>query len=289
MRDTAQTRIGTSGWSYPGWNERFYPADLPRRRLLEYHSQHFNSVEINGSFYSLLKPATYRAWYDSTPADFLFAVKGSRFITHNKKLRDVEIPLANFLASGLLLLEEKLGPFVWQLPATMRFDAERLASFLELLPRDTSAAAALARRHDHRVEGRSHTRTRRRRRLRHALEVRHPSFFVPQLAALARRHGVALVVSDAATWPCIEEVTADFVYVRLHGAERTYASGYGDVALDRWAQRIARWRAGGEPEDARRITSRPLPHRRGRDVFVYFDNDFEANAPIDAAALARRL
>jgi uncharacterized protein YecE (DUF72 family) len=217
----AHTWIGTSGWSYKGWNDRFYPPELRRRDVLGFIARQFNSVEINGSFYGLQKPESYRRWYAEAPANFVFALKGSRFITHNKKLRDVATPLANFFASGPLLLEEKLGPIVWQLPATARFDAARMAEFFELLPPGTLAAARLARRHDARVEGRCWTRASADRALRHAIEVRSESFFVPEMARLARDHKVAIVVSDAATWPRLEEITAVFVYVSLHGAERT--------------------------------------------------------------------
>jgi uncharacterized protein YecE (DUF72 family) len=285
----AQLRIGTSGWSYPGWNDRFYPPGVLRRAALAYSSRCFNSLEVNGSFYSLQRPATYRRWYAETPRGFVFALKGSRFITHNKKLLAIETPLANFFASGLLLLREKLGPIVWQFPATARFDPERFAAFFAMLPGDTDAAARLARRHDSRVAGRAWTRTDRTRRLRYAVEVRGEEFFTPEFAALARRHGIALVVSDAAGWRCIEEVTAGFVYVRLHGAERTYASAYDQQRLAFWAARIVRWRGGGEPDEARRISRMPVPPRRGRDVYVYFDNDYAANAPNDALRLGRLL
>jgi uncharacterized protein YecE (DUF72 family) len=284
-----QLRIGTSGWVYDQWRASFYPPGLPQRAVLSYAAQRFNSLEVNGSFYSLQRPSTYQSWYAQTPPDFIFALKGSRFITHNKKLGDIAVPLANFFASGLLCLADKLGPIVWQLPATARFDAERLGAFFALLPRDTRAAARLALRHDGRVAGRSWTKPGRMRRIRHALEVRSERFFVPELVRLARRHDVALVVSDAAGWPRVEEMTASFAYLRLHGAERTYASGYDDRALDVWAARIARWACGGEPDDARRISDRPARRRAGRDVYVYFDNDFEANAPHDALRLAARL
>ena len=285
-----QVRIGTSGWSYPGWNDRFYPTGLPRRSVLAYNASRFNSVELNGSFYSLQRPSSYRQWYTQTPRKFVFALKGSRFITHNKKLKDAETPLANFLASGILVLEEKLGPIVWQLPATARFDADRLAEFFESLPYDTEAAAALARRHAARVDGRCWTDTSMKRRIRHAIEVRSDRFRVPEFARLVRRYGIAVVVSDAAGWARLEEATTDFVYLRLHGSARTYASRYSDAELDAWAERIARWRDGGEPSDARRITDEPpKPRRRGRDVYVYFDNDYEANAPNDAQRLAERV
>ena len=281
--------VGVSGWTYDSWRGSFYPAALPARRHLEYASRRFNSLEVNASFYSLLTPETYRRWYRETPRGFRFAVKGSRFITHNKKLKSVEAPLANYFASGLLLLREKLGPIVWQLGPTLRFEPARLEEFLRLLPRDTRAAARLARAHDRRVEGRSWVRADRPRRLRHALEARDESYRDPEVARIARRYGVALVVSDSGDWPRLEEVSADFVYIRLHGRPRTYASRYGAAALDEWAARIRRWGAGGEPDDARRISERRAPRRAHRDVYVYFDNDRLAHAPRDARRLACRL
>ena len=283
------TRIGVSGWSYDSWRERFYPGDLPKSRRLHYASRCFNSIEINGSFYSLLEPRTYQRWYEETPAGFRFAVKGSRFITHNKKLKDIETPLANFLASGLLALQEKLGPIVWQLSEKLAFDEDRTSQFLSLLPRDTESAARLARRHDQRVEGRNLTRIGRNRRLRHAIEVRHESFFTPGFARIARRTGTAIVFSDSADWPLTEEITAGFIYIRLHGSDETYASRYSEAELDRWARRIRLWRRAEQPEDAETITDRQPPRRKSRDVYVYFDNDQGANAPHDALRLLERL
>ncbi|WP_191892475.1 DUF72 domain-containing protein, partial [Streptomyces griseoaurantiacus] len=205
------------GWLYPPWRGTFYPAGLPHRRELEHLSRQVGSVEINGSFYSLQRPESYRAWREQTPDDFLFAVKGGRFITHMKKLRDVETPLANFFASGMLALGPKLGPFLWQLPPSLPYEPDRLAAFFDLLPRTTSEAATLAQRHDHRLEGRALTEAETEMPLRHALEVRHPSFRDPAFIELLRKHDIALVVADTAgKWPYLEDVTTDFVYVRLH-------------------------------------------------------------------------
>src|SRR5690606_10844916 len=224
VRRVRNIRIGISGWSYAGWRGVFYPSDLPRRRELEYASRKVSSIEINGSFYSLQRPTTYRRWYDETPPRFLFAIKGSRFISHMKKLKDVETPLANFFASGVLRLGNKLGPILWQLPPGLRFDPERVAGFLERLPRTTTDAAKLARRHDKRLAGRSWTRAESHRRIRYAFEVRHPSFLDPEFARLLRHHHAALVFADTAgLFPYAEEVTADFVYIRLHGYEQIYA------------------------------------------------------------------
>jgi uncharacterized protein YecE (DUF72 family) len=281
--------IGTSGWRYKHWRGRFYPPGLRQREELAYLATRLKSVELNGTFYALQRPDSFRAWYDQTPADFTFAVKGSRFISHNKKLRNVDAALANFFASGLLLLREKLGPIVWQLPERMAFDPERLEAFLAALPRDTRAAAALASHHDARVDDRNWTETDRMRPLRYALEPRNVAFFTPECTDILRRHDVALVAADSGRWPRFEEVTASFVYVRLHGSPRTYASQYSDAALERWAAALSAWARGSEPADAVRVTSRPLPRRANRDVYCYFDNDGDAHAPNDAIRLLERL
>lgn len=285
----SETRIGISGWTYKGWRGEFYPEGLAARRELGFASRQLNSIEINGSFYSLQRPESYRRWYEETPRGFRFAIKGSRFITHNKKLGDVDAALANFLASGLLRLGEKLGPILWQLAAKTRFNEERVESFFSRLPRNTEEAAELGRRHDHRLDGRSWTKSSRRRTLRHAIEPRHESFFTEPFVRLCRRHGIAIVFSDSASWPATEEVTAGFVYLRLHGSHETYASRYTDKELDWWAERIRIWQGGGEPEDAKRCTNLKAPRRKSRDAYVYFDNDAKVHAPRDAARLAERL
>jgi uncharacterized protein YecE (DUF72 family) len=286
----AQVRVGISGWMYPAWRGRFYPKGLVQRRELEYVGQRMRSVEINGSFYSLQRPTSYQSWRAQTPDDFVFAVKGGRFITHMKKLVGVETPLANFFASGVLALGPKLGPVLWQLPPMLRFDPDRLAAFFDLLPRTTTEAAILAAGHDQRLEGRSWTQTDAERPLRHAVEVRHPSYCDERFVELLRAHDVALVVADTAgLWPDLEDVTSDFVYVRLHGAEELYVSGYTDAALDSWAAKIRCWHAGESPTGDRTVAP-ALPHRpEGRDVFVYFDNDAKVHAPFDALSLAERL
>ncbi len=282
-------RVGISGWIYAPWRGRFYPPGLPHRRELEYASRAVSTIEINGSFYSLQSAASYRRWAAAVPEDFLFAVKGGRFITHMKKLVDVETPLANFFASGLLALGPKLGPILWQLPPQLPFDAARLERFLALLPRDMRAAAQLARHHDRRLKsGAALVDAEAEGPIRHALEVRHESYAVPAFVRLLRRAGVALVVSDSPAWPCFADVTADFLYLRLHGAEELYASGYDAAALDRWAARIRAWAQGGAPSDLRRIAGAPRQRAR-RDVFVYFDNDAKVMAPRDASALAAQL
>ncbi|WP_410479363.1 DUF72 domain-containing protein [Pseudonocardia sp. H11422] len=286
----ADIRIGTSGWRYPPWRGTFYPQGLVQRRELEHLSRAVRTIEINGSFYSLQRPENYQAWAAQTPEDFVFAVKGGRFITHMKQLRGVEVPLANFLASGVLALGPKLGPMLWQLPPRMRFDPERLDAFLAMLPRSTGAAAELATRHDERLEGRAFTTTDADRPLRHALEVRHPSFEDPALVELLRAHDVALVVADTAgTWPYLEDVTADFVYARLHGDSELYVSGYTPDALDTWAEKVRAWRDGTSPAGEHTLAPAAPERPEGRDVYVYFDNDVKVHAPYDAIGLAERL
>jgi len=286
MKRSGELRIGISGWRYPGWRGKFYPKGLPHRRELEYASHAFNSVEINGSFYSLQRPSSYQRWHSETPDDFLFAVKGGRFITHMKKLRDIEVPLANFFASGVLALREKLGPILWQLPPNLAWDEQRLSEFFKLLPRNTREAANLGKKHDNKLKARAWTRISISRRIRYAVEVRHDSFMTPEFFALLRKHSIAFVFADTAgKWPYAEDLTADFIYIRLHGAEELYASGYNDKMLRWWANRIKDWRKAEQPRDAKLITRARRAAKR-LDVFVYFDNDAKVDAPFDAQRLS---
>jgi uncharacterized protein YecE (DUF72 family) len=285
----AGVRIGISGWTYPPWRGTFFPQGLKQRQELQYASRQVSSIEINGTFYSLQCPSSYAKWFAETPADFLFAVKGPRFITHIRRLQEPVTPLANFFASGVLQLGEKLGPILWQLPPSLPFQPERLETFLRLLPRDSASAIALARQHNDKVRhpwfesgpGGS---------IRHALEVRHPSFHTPGFMALLRACNVALVVADTAgKWPFMEDVTADFIYARLHGDAQLYVSGYTPAALDEWARKIRAWSRGQNPPGTK-LTAAPAAARAGgRDVFCYFDNDVKTRAPYDAMNLAHLL
>lgn len=260
-------RIGISGWNYKPWRGVFYPPKHPQKRELEFASRALNSIEINGTFYSLQRPESFQRWYDETPADFFFSVKGGRFITHMKKLRDVRVPLANFFASGILAFREKLGPIFWQFPPNFGWNETRFREFFGLLPRDTEEAAQLARLHDDKLKSRAWLRTDASRPLRYALEIRHPSFLTPSFIQFLREQRAAFVFADTAgKWPYAEELTTDLVYIRLHGDTHLYVSGYSETALASWAERIRRW-------------------RRGRDVFVYFDNDAKVHAPFDAQRL----
>jgi uncharacterized protein YecE (DUF72 family) len=282
-------RIGISGWRYKGWRGVFYPKDLAQKRELEYASRVFRSIEINGTFYSLQRPENFQRWAAETPKDFVFAVKGPRFITHMKKLRDAEVPLANFLASGIFHLGHKLGPILWQLPPIFAFDCARLEAFFKLLPRDTQHAADIARLHDKWLSDRVYVQPGAKLPMRHALEIRHDSFRCSEFIDLLRAYNVALVVADTVEWPRLMDVTADFVYCRLHGSKVLYASGYGPKELDKWACRVAAWAKGQEPADAERVVNQPAQKRSSRDVYFYFDNDAKVRAPVDAKKLVVRV
>lgn len=278
--------IGISGWRYAGWRGVFYPVGLRQAGELAFASRAVDTIEINGSHYSLQTINSYRNWHDATPEGFVFSVKGPRYLTHMLRFRDesARAAIANFFASGVLALEAKLGPFLWQFPPNFSFDATRLERFFALLPRTVDDAIALAKQHDARVKA-PWCRPRHSGRLRHAVEIRHTSFRTPEFPEILRRHGVALVMSDAvAGWPYAEDVTADFVYLRLHGTETLYSGAYSDAALDRWAHRIATWARGGEPRDAERISRVSAPCTK-RDAFCYFDNDQKVQAPFDAQRL----
>nr|CAD6415349.1 hypothetical protein REQ54_01422 [Rhizobium sp. Q54] len=289
MTKRGTVRIGISGWTYAPWRGVFYPEDLPRKRELTFAASRFPSIEINGTFYGLQRPKAFADWYEATPEDFVFAVKGSRYITHMKRLKEVETPLANFIASGLLNLGQKLGPILWQFPPSMSFKPERFESFLRLLPRNAEEAAALARRHDSRLDDRACIRADFDQPLRHAFEIRHQSFACSEFLELLREYGAALVVADTVDWPLLMDLTADFVYCRLHGSEELYVSGYGDDALDGWAALIEDWSAGKDPPQAKRVLPASPRLPAGRDVYVYFDNDAKVRAPADAASLIQRL
>jgi uncharacterized protein YecE (DUF72 family) len=265
-------RVGISGWRYPAWRGDFYPKGLPQRRELEHAASQLTSIEVNGSFYSLQRPTSYAAWRAEATAarpGFVFAVKGPRYVTHLKRLRDVDVALANFFASGVLALGPALGPVLWQLPENLRFDPDVLDAFLSLLPRTTTEAAALAEHHDDKVpEDRALTVAESDLPIRYALEFRSPTFAAPEAYAVLRRHGVATVYADTAgRWPKVDEDTASYRYVRLHGDKELYASGYTRRALGQWAARCRSWAGAGQ------------------DVFCYFDNDIKGYAPHDAMRL----
>ncbi len=281
-------RIGIAGWQYDDWRGPFYPKGVPQRRELEFAAKRLASIEINGSFYSLQRPESYAKWHAETPDDFVFSIKGPRFITHIKRLVDIDKPLANFFASGLFNLREKLGPILWQFAPSYTFDPATFEAFLALLPHDTGAALALARQHDDHVAGRTALEIDGERPMRHAVEIRNRSFLAEPFIAMLRKHNVAIVIADSpGTWPYSEDLTADFAYLRMHGKNKLYDDGYTDVALGAIAPRLKLWASGAEPADAKRVGS--AAPSRPRDIYCYFDNDAKAHSPLDAMRLMARL
>ena len=269
-RASGRVWIGTSGWNYPHWRGSFYPPGLPHKQELAHVGRCFGTVEVNGTFYSLTRPSTCQAWRQAVPPGFVFAIKGSRYITHMLKLRDYQAPLGNFFAQGILLLGRQLGPMLWQLPPGLKFDADRAGAFFAALPRDIAAAERRARAHDARTTGRSALTAPdgRHQPLRHAVEPRHPSWMEDAALARLEAHDVALVAADTAgQHPFSLARTAGFAYMRLHGSTQLYASRYTDQEIATWAGRVRRLRDDGV------------------DVHVYFDNDARAHAPGDALRL----
>ena len=270
--EAARAVVGISGWTYAPWRGEFYPKGLRQADELAYASSKVTSIELNGSFYSLQNPTSWQKWRDETPDDFIFSVKGPRFITHIKRLDDIDEPIANFFASGILAMGAKLGPLLWQLPPSLPFDAETVEKFLAMLPRTTTEAVTLAKKRGERMSGKEYLETDAERPIRHAIEPRSHTFDDPEFASLMEKHGVATVLGDSTgKWPRLDWVTADFAYARLHGDKELYASGYDDAALDDWEE----WARSHLDHD--------------RDVYVYFDNDMKVRAPFDAMALIERL
>jgi uncharacterized protein YecE (DUF72 family) len=288
MSEQRQIRIGMSGWRYDDWRGTFYPEGLPQRRELEYASRQLNSIELNGSFHSLQRSQSYLQWSKETPEDFVFSVKGSQFITHVRKLENVATPLANFLAQGLLRLGRKLGPILWQLPPAFKFDPQVLQNFFDLLPRSHKQAAGYARQRDDWMADRSWLEVEEDLPLRYAIEIRNKSFAVPEYISLLRKNQIAVVTADSVKWPRMMDITADFIYCRLHGSEELYPNGYDTAGIDSWARRVLAWSRGEEMTDER-THPESAPKRSSRDVFVYFDDDVKVRAPIDAQRLTEKI
>ena len=282
MNKTSESdiRVGISGWRYVPWRGSFYPKGLVQKKELHFASRTVNSIEINGSFYALQTPERYKNWYEDAPDNFIFSVKAPRDITHFKRLRDVEEPIANFFESGVLELKEKLGPILWQFPPTFKFDKDLFTTFLKLLPTNTHAITGLNK----------HERGNLLKKpLRHAVEIRNESFRTEEFVTLLRDHKVALVIADTADrWPQIEEITSDFIYMRLHGDKELYQSGYSDEALDRWYKRMKLWSDGKQPNDAKLITSHSEKSHKPRDVYCYFDNTDKLWAPFNARKILEK-
>jgi uncharacterized protein YecE (DUF72 family) len=258
-------RIGVGGWTFAPWRGTFYPDGLAQKRELEYASRKLTSIEINGTFYGSQKPASFAKWHDETPEDFVFSLKGPRFTTNRRVLAEAGESVERFFNSGVLELKDKLGPVNWQFAATKKFDAEDFAAFLKLLPKS--------------VEGRA---------IRHAVEVRHDSFRNPECVAIARDHGVAIVMAGDSEYPQIADVTAPFVYARIMGTQEGENAGYGEGALDLWAARARDWAAGGSPDGLETLA--PASEAKdGRDVFLYVISGYKQRNPEAAMALIERL
>lgn len=262
---TGRIFIGVGGWSFPPWRGTFYPHGLAQKRELAYAAEHFTSIEINATFYRTQKPESFAKWRDEAPDVFVFSVKAPRYATNRPALAEAGKSIERFFASGVIGLKDKLGPILWQLPPSKKFDADDLGAFLALLPKE--------------IDGRP---------LRHALEVRHKSFLGAEFVALAREHSVAIVVAGDAKYPQIADITAPFVYVRIMGTMPAEPLGYPAKALDLWAERAKAWAAGQAPQGLACIgddPSAPAP----RDVYLYVIRGEKARNPAAAMALIERL
>jgi len=257
-------RIGIGGWTYEPWRGTFYPKGLAQKRELEHASRRLTSIEINGTYYGSQKPESFARWREETPDDFVFAVKGPRFATNRRVLSEAGESIERFFASGVMELGPKLGPVNWQLLPTRKFEPADFGGFLKLLP--------------NRVGGQA---------IRHAIEVRHDSFRTPEFVALAREHGVAIVIAADSEYPLIADVTAPFVYVRIMGTTEDEAAGYPKDDLDRWAARAHAWASGGAPNDLATVAGQQ-PHANGREVFLYVISGHKAHNPAAAMALIER-
>jgi uncharacterized protein YecE (DUF72 family) len=259
-------RVGIGGWVFPPWRGTFYPKGLSQADELTYASRHITSIEINATFYRTQSAASFRRWRDQAPDDFVFSLKAPRTATHRRLLNEAGPSIERFLSSGILELDAKLGPILWQLPKTMRFDAPAITAFFALLPKQIDQS-----------------------RLRHVVEVGHESFVTPQFITLARAHDIAIAFVDSADHPALQDVTADFVYARLRRSQEAEPTGYPQVALDIWAKRLRSWAAGEEPSDVARLLPHPRPAPSKRDCFVYFISGAKVRAPAAAMALLERL
>jgi uncharacterized protein YecE (DUF72 family) len=257
-------RVGIGGWTYEPWRGSFYPDKWPQKRELEYASRHVTAIEVNGTFYSSFKPATFAGWRATAPEGFIFALKASRYCVTRKVLAEAGESIARFVGQGIVELGDMLGPILWQLPATRKFDAEDIAAFLKLLPASEAGVP-----------------------LRHAIQVRHESFATPDFVALCRAAGVAIVHGDSADYPALADVSGDFVYARLEDAREEEPAGYAPAALDRWRDVARAWAAGGSP-DGLPYVAEPAPVRP-RDTFIFMINGAKVRAPHAAMALIERL
>jgi uncharacterized protein YecE (DUF72 family) len=258
-------RIGIGGWVFKPWRGTFYPKGLPQAQELSYASRKLTSIEINGTFYRTQRPATFRKWADETPDDFVFALKGPQFATNRRVLAEAGPSIERFFASGVLELKSKLGPVLWQMAPTKKFEPEDFAAFLALLPQ--------------RLDGKT---------IRHVVEVRHESFLNAAFIAMLRKFSVAVAVVESDKHPMIADVTSDFVYLRLQRTSAKVKTGYAPGALDLWARRARAWESGGALDDLSTIAGGP-PAKKQRDVFIYMIAGAKVRAPAAAMALIERL
>jgi uncharacterized protein YecE (DUF72 family) len=257
-------RIGIGGWTYEPWRGTFFPDKWPQKRELEYASRQLSAIEINGTYYSGFKPATFAGWAEVVPDDFVFAVKASRFCTNRKVLAEGGDSIARFVSQGIVELGAKLGPILWQFMATKKFDADDFGAFLKLLPASHEGVV-----------------------LRHAVQVRHDSFHVVEFVELCRQAGVAIVYAESADYPAIADITGDFVYARLENAVEEEPQGYSSDALDHWAVIAKDWAAGGSPEGLPYVAD--AAPKKARDTFIFMINGAKVRAPAAAQALIARL
>ena len=263
---TGTIRVGIGGWNFQPWRENFYPPGWPQARELEYASQRLTAIEINSTYYGAQKPATFAKWRDTAPDGFVFSLKAIRFATQRRMLADGTDSIKRFVESGIAELGDKLGPIVWQLAPTHKFDAADLTAFLELLPAQVDGI-----------------------KLRHALDVRHPSFQCAEYLALARRHKAATVFTESDDYPAIAEPTADFVYARIMRTHSALPEGCAPEVFPALARAARIWAEGGEPEGVPRIEPAPAEPGPPRDVFMYFISGAKERAPAAAMALRRAL
>ena len=258
-------RVGTGGWTYEPWRGAFYPPALKHADELRFASSKLTSIEINGTFYRTQSAASFAKWRDETPDGFVFSVKGHRAIVNKKVLGEAGEALDWFLKSGVTELGDKLGPLLWQFAPFKKFDPDDFGAFLALLPEKAGGLI-----------------------LRHVVEVRSPTFLVPEFVALLRKHNVAVVYADSDDYPAIADVTADFVYARLQRSEEKHAAGYPANDLDAWAARAKTWAASGEPDDLPRFGAAKAKKAK-RDVFLYMIAGDKVRAPAAAMGLIERL
>jgi uncharacterized protein YecE (DUF72 family) len=258
-------RIGVGGWTYEPWRGTFYPPGLTQKRELEYAAGKLTTIEVNGTFYGSQRPATFAKWYDEAPAGFVFALKAPRYATHRRELSGAGPTIERFLTGGVLELKDKLGPINWQLMPATKFAAADFEAFLKLLPK--------------KIDG--HV-------LRHAVEVRHESFRVPEVVDMARHYGVALVVAGDSKYPQIPDATAPFVYARIMGTQPDEPLGYSAAALDLWAKRARRWAKGGVPDDLEPAAPKGVKQAE-RDVYLYVISGHKVANPAAAQALIERI